>query len=262
MGETDRLGPVDVIAEGWLATLVMFAAVQPGGSHRRGAHGTCELVTTAPVPAMNGIFAVGPEPDPVEIAEFAASFAASPTAESVPWSIQVRSERFDERIVNTAAEHGLVQRTTEPLMLKDLTEADAKLPESRASVRRLSSEEGALYQRSLATGFEAPAELFERLTSPAVMNHPATWAYLAETEDGPVATALGILVGELVGVYNISVIPEHRRQGYGRLATAAVLREAYAAGAHTAFLGSSEMGLPLYEEMGFRTAENWTLFHA
>lgn len=258
MGKTDRPGHVDAAAEGWLATLVMFAATQPGGSHRRGGHGTCAFVTTAPVAAMNAVFAVGSEADPVEIAEFAASFAASP----MPWSIQVRSDRFDERIAVTAAEHGLGRRSTQPFMLKDLTEADAKLPESDASVRRLSSEEGALYQRSLAAGFEAPAELFERLAAPAIMDHPSMRAYVAETEDGPVATSFGVLVGDLVGVYNISVSPEHRRQGYGRLATAAVLRDAYAAEAHTAFLGSSEMGIPLYEEMGFRIMENWTIFHA
>ncbi|MEV5414359.1 GNAT family N-acetyltransferase [Thermopolyspora sp. NPDC052614] len=255
MGKTDL---VDAAAEGWLATLVMFAATQPGGSHRRGDHGTCAVVTTAPAPAMNAVFAVGPEADPAEIAEFAASFASSP----LPWSIKVRSDRFDDRIAVTAAEHGLGQRTTQPFMLKDLTAADAELPESAAHVRSLSGEESALYQSSLAAGFEAPAEFFERLAAPAIMNHPAMRAYLVETEDGPVATAFGVLVGELVGVYNISVSPEHRRQGYGRLATAAVLRDAHAAGAHTAFLGSSEIGLPLYEEMGFRIAENWTIFHA
>jgi len=61
---------------------------------------------------------------------------------------------------------------------------------------------------------------------------------------------------------NISVPEHHRRRGYGRLATAAVLRDAYASGARTAFLHSSPMAVPLYEGMGFRTAGNWTVCHA
>lgn len=58
------------------------------------------------------------------------------------------------------------------------------------------------------------------------------------------------------------VPPQYRRRGYGRAATAAVLRDAYEEGARTAFLHASPLGVPLYQVMGFRLTENWTLFTA
>ncbi|MER8226445.1 GNAT family N-acetyltransferase [Streptomyces sp. NPDC094143] len=76
----------------------------------------------------------------------------------------------------------------------------------------------------------------------------------------PAATSFGVLVGDAVGVFNVTVLPQHRRRGYGRAATRAVLRDAHAAGARTAFLHSTPPGVPLYEAMGFHTAENWTAF--
>lgn len=249
---------LDNVAEGWLASLLLFTAVQPSASFRRGDHGTVELISAVPVPTMNGVLTVRPEPDPEEVARF----AAAPKPEALPWSIQIRGDRFDDRIVDTAAEHGLKEHTTLPFMLKTLTDADPSLPDAEATVRRLSSTDSALYQRSPAAGFEAPAETFTRLVSSAVMDHPAMRSFVVEAEGSPVATAFAILIGELVGVYNISVPEQHRRRGYGRLATAAVLRDAYAAGARTAFLHGSPMAVPLYEGMGFRTVDDWTVFHA
>ena len=87
-------------------------------------------------------------------------------------------------------------------------------------------------------------------------------AYVVEVAGAVVGTSFGIRVDDLVGVFNIGVPPEHRRRGYGRVATAVVLRDAYRAGARTAFLQASPLGAPLYATMGFHTAETWTVLTA
>lgn len=248
----------DIVTEGWFASLTMFAAIQPGGSVRRGERGTCELIVAVPMPLMNGVISIAAEPDPEEIARF----AAAPELKAHPWSIQIRAERFDDRIAKIAAEHGLVQRISVPFMRKELTEADTVLPESAASVRALTAADSALYQRSLAAGFEVPREALTRLVSPIALEHPAVRAYVAEVDGVAVATSFAVFVGETAGVFNVSTPPEHRRRGYGTLASAAVLRDAYAMGARTAFLHSAPPAVSLYERLGFRTMENWTVFHA
>ncbi|GLW09100.1 hypothetical protein Misp01_42290 [Microtetraspora sp. NBRC 13810] len=244
-------------AEAWMAALAMFADAQPAGFHRMGAHGTSVLVTGAPMSLLNGVFSVAREADADEVA----CFAAAPGLAAVTWSVQVRGEHVGHRIADTAARHGLDRRMTLPFMIKKLTEEDAGATgTSEPRVRRVAGAEGDTYRETMAAGYEGPAEIFTAFTLPAVMDHVSMSAYLAEAAGVPVATSFGVLVNDLVGVFNLAVPPPHRRRGYGRAATAAVLRDAYEAGARTAFLHASPMGVPLYLDMGFRTAENWTIF--
>jgi ribosomal protein S18 acetylase RimI-like enzyme len=145
-------------------------------------------------------------------------------------------------------------------MLKELNEGAMKEPEADGlKVRRVWGDENNLYRTA---GYEGPEEAFSVFATPSVMEHTSMRGYLAESGGVPVATSFGVLVDDLVGVFNIAVPPQYRRRGYGRGATAAVLCDAYAAGARTAFLHSSPLGVPLYQEMGFSIAENWTRFSA
>ncbi|MFF4622805.1 GNAT family N-acetyltransferase [Nonomuraea jabiensis] len=251
------MNAVDTAAQAWMTALDMFAASQPGGFHKSGPGGTTELVTTAPMPLLNGIFSTARKADAEEVA----AFASSPRLASVAWSVQVRGEEVDTRIVRTAADHGLLQRMTLPFMLRKLSGDDMRgsNPDGLV-VRRISAGEGDLYRTTMAAGYEGPAEIFSVFSVPSLIEHPSMRAYLGEVESVPVATSFGVLVDDLVGVFNIAVPPSHRRHGYGRAATAAVLSDAYAAGARTAFLHASPMGAPLYQAMGFDLAEYWTIF--
>ena len=208
---------------------------------------------------LNGVVSTARNADADEVS----AFAASPKLESVAWSVQVRGEQVEDRIVAMAGDRGLQQRTLLPFMLKELDASE--LSESEAfglKVRRVLSDEGDLYRTALATGYGGPEEIFSAFTASSVMDHVSMRAYLAEVEGVPVATSFGVLVDDLVGVFNIAVPPQYRRRGYGRAATAAVLRDAYEEGARTAFLHATPLGVSLYQVMGFRLAENWTLFTA
>ncbi|GAA1872180.1 hypothetical protein GCM10009687_45090 [Asanoa iriomotensis] len=235
----------------WLRAIAVCAETLPDGFCRVGARGTAEVVTGLPVPTLNGVIQTGPTLDTDEIA----AFADSPRLAQLPWSLQVRGAAEADRVASIAARHGLENRTTQPFMLKDLTGRD----EVTGAVRRVSGADQHLYRRALADGFEAPEHIFDGFSAPALLDHPATRAYVVEVAGEVVATSFGVLVDDLVGVFNIAVPPEHRRRGYGRLATAAVLRDAYPDGAHTAFLHASAMGAPLYASMGFHTAETWNV---
>ncbi|BCJ48786.1 acetyltransferase [Actinoplanes sp. NBRC 14428] len=243
----------DAAAQEWLHAVTMLTATQPGGYARTSAGGIAEIVSGVPLPTLNGVFGIARDPDPAGFAEAAASHRLS----GVPWSIQVRGDDVDPAIVRTAASHGLEHRVALPFMLRELTAADvAPVPASR----RVTSAGELAYRRALAAGFEAPESLFATIAAPEVLDHPSMSAYLIEVDGEPVATSFGVLSGDMVGVFNVSVPPGRRGRGHGRAATGAVLHDAYAAGARVAYLHSSAAGLPLYRSMGFRTAENWSVF--
>jgi len=250
---------VDVAARSWMKALAMFAEAQPNGYYRAGGRGTSQLVTTAAMPFLNGVISIVRAADVEEIA----AFAASPHLKSVPWSVQVRGTQVDDRIVEAAADHGLRQRMELPFMVKDLEGLDLLEPVADGpKIRILAGDEGDLYRTTMAAGYGGPEEIFAIFASRSVMDHPSMRSYVVEVEGVPVATSFGVRVDDMVGVFNIAVPPQHRRFGYGRAATDAVLRDAHEGGARTAFLHASPMGFPLYEAMGFRHEENWTLLTA
>jgi ribosomal protein S18 acetylase RimI-like enzyme len=240
-----------------MKALAMFATAQPEGHYRAGTNGTSELVTGAAVPSLNGVISTSRNADVEEIA----AFAASPNLESVPWSVQVRGEHVDDAIAAAVGELGLQQSTKVPFMVKELNSRDARDSEANgAKVRRILADEADLYRMTMAAGFEGPDEIFSIFARRSLLEHASMRAYITEAGGAPVATSFGVLVGDLVGVFNIAVPPQHRRHGYGRAATATVLRDAYEEGARTAFLHSSPLGVPLYQAMGFHLAEKWTHF--
>ncbi|MBL7257576.1 GNAT family N-acetyltransferase [Paractinoplanes lichenicola] len=245
----------DNAARAWLNAIRELAGTQRTGYFSETAAGTAEFVTGAPFPTLNGIAAITRTPSAAEISEC----SDSARLHEVPWTITVRGDAVDAEIVAVADDHGLAKRQSLPLLLRPLTPADdAEIPEAR----RITAADSLAYQRTMAAGFEAPDPLFAIFADPAVFALPAARAYLVEVDGVPVATAFGMIAGDTVGVFNIAVPPPFRRKGYGRLATAAVLREAHMAGARTAFLHSSPSGMPLYLEMGFNLAENWSVFAA
>jgi N-acetylglutamate synthase len=244
---------LDDAAHAWLAASRTMLSTLPDGFIRETAHGTTEIVTGFPFPALNAVVDVTRDPSPDEIAEY----AASPRLRELPWSLQLRAAPVDEKIVRIAADHGLTHRETMPFMLRELTAADVA---PQPGVRRVTTADGEAVVRTMAAGFESPEEPFALYGSAAVLELDGVSLYLVEADGVPVATALGVVSGDVAGVFNIAVAPAFRRRGYGRLATAAVLSDGYAAGARTAYLTATADGFPLYARMGFRHVETWSLF--
>ena len=75
--------------------------------------------------------------------------------------------------------------------------------------------------------------------------------YLAWLHGQPVATALATYARGVVGIYYVVTLPAARRQGIGRAVTLAALLEARARGYRVAVLHSAEMGLSVYQRLGF-----------
>ncbi|MFF4354845.1 GNAT family N-acetyltransferase [Streptomyces sp. NPDC001530] len=252
-------------AEAFQSATEQLADILPNGFHERGPAGALLAVTGSMIPVLNSIMSVSDVPDAEEIRLLCEK--AEPHVQQLPWSIRLRGEA-GEKITALAARHGLSTQLRQPFMLlsledgrEDGRELGKPGPES-VTVRPLDDDEHETFAAVLGTAFGAPPVIISSLYTPHVLGQPFVKAYVAEADGTPAAAGLAIVTEKHVGLANIGTLPEHRRRGVGRAIVEAILRDARAAGAHTAYLHSSDEALPLFEQAGFRTEESWVVFTA
>ena len=78
------------------------------------------------------------------------------------------------------------------------------------------------------------------------------WTYLALLDGRPVGTAQLFLSAGVAGIYNVTCLPEARRQGVGAAITQAALLDARAIGYRIAILQASDQGSRVYRRLGFQ----------
>lgn len=156
----------------------------------------------------------------------------------------------DAELIAAAALAGYYHWWTEPALLLE------PIPERFPYPARFES-------RLLASASDVAA--YSRLDAEEHSDH-ALQASMAETAiampgcqlliglcDGlPVARSMAVTTGEVVGVHNVYVPPSQRGRGYGAAVTAAAILAGREAGAAAACLEASELGLPVYQKMGFQ----------
>jgi N-acetylglutamate synthase len=249
--------PLRSVVSAYAAVFEQLAAALTGRT-RRGAQGAVLVISGAPIASLNAIISPGLEPSADEIA----ALAESESPWELPWSIHVRGVP-GARVAEVAAEYGLTSFTQEPLMIRrPELGLPAELAVDELRVRAVRGDEFEVYARALADGFEAPYELFQVLADPALGAVPGVTCYLAELGGVPIGTGMAAVAGDLVGIFNISTLPQYRRRGYGLAVTSELVRAGFAAGATTAYLYSTKLGQAVYESLGFRTEEYLTVITA
>lgn len=94
--------------------------------------------------------------------------------------------------------------------------------------------------------------LFDLLKRLGFHPNPTVRFFLGTLNDQPVSTSMLFLGGGIAGIYCVTTVPAARQRGIGTALTLAAMREGLADGYHIAGLQSSEMGLPIYQRLGFR----------
>lgn len=243
----------DAAADGFHAAMARLVELSPGMRVEHGTAGTRLIFTGLPLDTLN-VVAVGREPDLDEVDAFAGELART----GVPWSIQLRGERAAPALLDLAARHGRTSSSALPLLVWDAGQLDSLPAVDDTAVREITGDEHEVFAAALAGGFGMPREVADVFARPALLDASGLTAFVLEVDREAVATGFTILVGDQVGMFNGSVLPQHRGNGYYRALVTARLRHAVAAGARYAFTQNSPMSRPLYESLGFRLAETWT----
>jgi GNAT superfamily N-acetyltransferase len=88
---------------------------------------------------------------------------------------------------------------------------------------------------------------------------PAGFAFV-EHEGRPMAMAIGAVEGDHMGLFDVLVMPEARRQGLARRITESLYAWSWQRGARFAYLqvvATNAAAMPLYEAQGFRTVYSY-----
>lgn len=209
-----------------------------------------------PVAGFNAVWADGPQVGPV-------------IADLAPCLEEIRARGVTPAVV---ARSGLVPGVEPEAARLGLTAVDRlsgmavaasgfRRPKGPAPDLVLVGEDEALLAVALdltARGFEAPPEVFEGLFA-SKMRAEGLDLWIAYADGEPVSTAFGQIVGDAVGIFDVGTPPEHRRKGYGAWVTARAVERGFEAGASFAYLQSSEMGVRVYERLGFEQVSEYLL---
>jgi GNAT superfamily N-acetyltransferase len=169
----------------------------------------------------------------------AAQLGSAPSTDHVEW----------------AARLGLVRSVPLPTMTMNLAEPIE--PPDHPNLRRIEADDSDGVARCLLLGMGARtlAECapFSNL---ALLSLPEVTGFLVTSDDSEVVS-VGITIQttpDVVGLYAIATLPQHRKRGHGTAVTQALVDAARQRGASVAYLQASPLGARVYERVGFSQA--------
>jgi len=227
----------------------------PLGSVR--SFGSVTAFTTGlPMALFNGCVAVGPT-DPAELSASIGWVAGF----HIPHRVWIR-EDLTAALEAIPLDLGMVREAwSAPAMV---LQPDAVQPPPAPGVSaRVVEGEAALDEYHQIHVHKGMSPALARQMFPASFAVDPDVRFIAAYLDGrPVGTAIAIRTGDTSGVYNVGTLAEARRRGVGSAVTWAAVEAGRAWGCTTIVLQSSEMGLPMYRAMGFRTVTRYDEYRA
>jgi ribosomal protein S18 acetylase RimI-like enzyme len=157
--------------------------------------------------------------------------------------------------------HGLRHLTEAPGMYADrLMPATRRLP--MLDVRPVGDEATrAAFAEVMSTAFEIPHSV-----SLSVYGAERAWkgsfhGYVGYSNGRAVTTAAAVITGDVIGLYSVATLPQHRRLGFAEAIMRQVIQQAeQTRGALRTVLQSTSSGFSLYEAMGYRTVTSFNVF--
>ena len=216
------------------------------------------VATGMPVAAFNPTFVLAPPRDPEAALERVRAFYART---GLAGEVNAWGDAADA-ISDAARSAGLVAGHRVPCMR--LAPVVATTPATPAVERRRVEDAAALrtFNDVCAEAFGLDREVLAVLDDPRMLGVPGFGFHLGLVDGHAVGTAMTCCIDGVVLIFNVATLPSHRRRGIGEAMTRSAVNHGIEAGCDLAFLQASPDGLPLYERMGFRHAEEmqtWSL---
>lgn len=129
-------------------------------------------------------------------------------------------------------------------------------PDGLEIVEVRTQEQLALWAQVLNVAYDIPADVGQEnvaFQASLGFGDALPWVhYLGLLHGEPVATAHLLLAQGVAGINMVGVVPSARQRGIGRAITAAPLQAARAQGYEVGVLEATQVGLPVYEALGFQ----------
>ena len=155
-------------------------------------------------------------------------------------------------------ELGLTARESLPGMVVRPDELVSPPSDEALAIDLIAADEASSANAVLAASFGVPIEMLDAIAA-AFLSLEGVSCFVGRVDGEVVATALGITIDDVTGVFNVATMPDHRGRGHGAALTARVVRDGIERGARLAFLQSSALGHRVYQRLGFRDVEEYIL---
>ena len=238
----------------YFATWSAMTAACTGGTYAE-ADGVVRARTQLPVAPFNGVWGTTRDVSARAVLAAVDEFRDG----DLPWNLQLRPGYPAELDVELA-DRGLATTELIPFMvLSDRARVDEAVAgagdRTTRQVTSFADVDSTL--TLLEQGFSMPPALTRELFPMRMLMIPGTTMWLVSADGEDVSTALGAVIDDCCGIFNVATPERHRGRGHGALATAQAVAAGLASGATSAYLQSSPMGFPVYEKLGFATVERW-----
>lgn len=245
---------INAVEENLSAWVPVFGRM--GRIYLKNPHGVKRSITNIPLSLFNSIMDARLDPDNVD--EAIETIKTDALLHKVPvlWWIGPSSQPAD--LARYLEKHGFTLDEESPGMAVDLADMNVNLAPPASLSITLASDNVArkTWAGVMAEGFEANPphddivdgwQNLLRHTDPE-----STYAYTGWLNEKPVATSLLFLAAGVAGIYAVATIPEARRTGVGAWMTLHTLLQARDRGYQAAVLEASEMGVSVYQGLGFK----------
>lgn len=217
--------------------------------------GLLVAISNLPAPDLNGAYVVR---EPTHPASALAAAEAELSTRGMMFGIDMQAGRHPSVDVAVRAA-GLEMILVRPAVAVRVEELAPAQPPDGVTIQPIetSGDAGAL-ARVDAEAFEGNLEISERFYAAGVVGVEGCRGFVAWEGGVPVGAGIAYEVAGTVGIYGVSVIPSARRRGIGAAITVTCARAF--SDADLAWLQASEMGLSMYEGLGFQRISDWEVW--
>ena len=232
-----------------LTALERIARIRPSSTTNRTNRWLMIAAGVAEVPAFNVAVPLAN----ALVGDDAAAVIGWYDRRSLPYRVRLRAEQDGdalERLVGLGFEP---ERTETAYVLEQFPSGTTQ-PEG-LSVRTVTGEQN--LRRYGALGWEQVGLADVGVAIARTARELGFELILGLSGDYPVACSMAVVTDDVVGVYNVAVLPEYRRRGFGSRMVEAALAAGSSRGARLAYLSAPEQAASLYSRLGFRPVSQY-----
>jgi GNAT superfamily N-acetyltransferase len=203
--------------------------------------------------------------DPRELARLIDVSAREFDARHVRWTCWVCEHFLGQPLLRDAqrifTRHGLRPLTEAPGMYAErLLPPQRELP--KLEVVTVNDERTrSAFAHIMSVAFDIPRSICTSIYGSEHAWMGAFRGYVGYANGKPVTTAATMITGDVIGLYSVATLPQHRRLGFAEVIMRHVIEQhKRSSGSERSILQATPSGISLYQKMGYQTVTNFNVY--